>query len=124
MNKKILCVLTLLVMMVLSVGCCPCALAEEATSLEFRSMPGYTCYPLVADGIYRGKFCVDCPAKWHSADCSYAFGCPVVLAGKELEELSDAVMIGQFDAYDKTMIIQDESQKRKAEHRNTGDYTG
>lgn len=109
MNKKILCVLTLLVMMVLSVECCPCALAEEATGLEFRSMPGYTCYPLVADGIYRGKFFVDCPAEWRSADCSYAFGCPVVITAKELEELSDAVMIGQFDAYDKTMIIQDES---------------
>ncbi len=108
MNKKIFCILTLLLVMLLSVECCSCVLAEGEIELEFRSMPGYTCYPLVANETYRGKFFVDCPAEWQHADCSYAFGCPVMIAGKEFEELSDAVMIGQFDAYDKTMIIQDE----------------
>ena len=55
--------------------------ASESSILPFRGMPGYTCFPLVADETDTpGRFTLDAPMDWDGGDYSMAYGVPTVLA--------------------------------------------
>ena len=56
--------------------------AEEETKESFRSLPGYTCFPLSADSNeeYPGHFCIDCPIEWNGGENSEVYGLPSVIA--------------------------------------------
>ena len=90
---------------------CFAALAEEddeGGSLEFRSLPGYTCYPLIADGNYPGNFCVDCPMEWDGGDYSNAYAVPTVIA-IDPENQSHHVLISELSMMDQLAIMQDDN---------------
>ena len=75
MKKRFLALLLVVVL-------CFCAFAyAEETATDFRSIPGYTCFPLVADNPETpGHFCVDCPMEWTGGDASEGYGVPTAFA--------------------------------------------
>ena len=99
------------VSLLLAVCLCLCftALAEEegGGSLEFRSLPGYTCFPLVADGNYTGFFCLDCPMEWEGGDSSDAYAVPSVIA-MDPENPLHHVMVTELNVAYQMDIIEDD----------------
>ena len=103
MKKRFLSMLLMVVM-------CFCAFvhAEEETATDFRSIPGYTCFPLVADNPETpGHFCVDCPIEWSGGDASEGYGVPTAFAA-DPNNLSHAVIITELSALDQAIILLDD----------------
>ena len=105
MKKRLLSLLLAVCM-----GFCFTAFAEEedaGSSLNFRSMPGYTCFPLLADGSYPGLFCLDCPMEWDGGDASDAYEIPSVIA-MDPENPLHHVMVSELSIEDQLVIMQDD----------------
>jgi hypothetical protein len=96
--------------MLLVVVLCFCAFAyaEEETATDFRSIPGYTCFPLVADNPETpGHFCVDCPMEWTGGDASEGYGVPTAFAA-DPNNLSHSVVITELGTLDQAIILLDD----------------
>ena len=96
--------------MLLVVVLCFCAFAyaEEETATDFRSIPGYTCFQLVADNPETpGHFCVDCPMEWTGGDASEGYDVPTAFAA-DPNNLSHAVIITELSAIDQAIILLDD----------------
>ncbi len=103
MNKRLLSMLLAMVMCI-----CLTAHAEEETATDFRRIPGYTCFPLVADNPETpGHFCVDCPMEWVGGDASEGYGMPTAFAA-EPNNLSHSVIITELSALDQAIILIDD----------------
>lgn len=87
---------------------CTFAYAEEETIADFRSIPGYTCFPLVADNPETpGHFCVDCPMEWSGGDASEGYGVPTAFA-VDPDNQSHAVIITEMSPLDQAIILEDD----------------
>ena len=98
-----------LLMLLMVVLCfCAFAYAEEETATDFRSIPGYTCFPLVADNPETpGHFCVDCPMEWTGGDASEGYGVPTAFAA-DPNNLSHSVVITELGTLDQAIILLDD----------------
>ena len=88
--------------------CFCCAAAEEETETladSFRDLPGYTCFPLMADGDFLGTFCVDCPMEWDGGDYSESYRIPTVMA-IDPDNPDHHVMITQITVDSQLKILQ------------------
>ncbi len=87
---------------------CTFAYAEEETVADFRSIPGYTCFPLVADNPETpGHFCVDCPMEWSGGDASEGYGVPTAFT-VDPDNQSHAVIITEMSPLDQAIILEDD----------------
>ena len=96
--------------MLLVIVLCFCAFAhaEEQTATDFRRIPGYTCFPLVADNPETpGHFCVDCPMDWVGGDASEGYGVPTAFTA-DPNNLSHSVIITELSAIDQAIILIDD----------------
>ena len=100
--RKTLC---LLLVPLLLFAFCASAPAEN-DGIPFRAMPGYTCFPLFADG---GRFLMDCPMSWFAMDNSPALRVPAVSAFGQMQPVMHMMMIAQMDAFDQAAILADEA---------------
>ena len=82
---------------------------EEEAKEYFRSMPGYTCFPLSADGNeeYPGHFCIDCPMGWDGMENSEAYGLPSVIA-MDPENQNHLILAVEMSLTDQASIMIDE----------------
>lgn len=103
MKKRFLSLLLVVVMCF-----CVFAYAEEGTATDFRSIPGYTCFPLVADNPETpGHFCVDCPMEWSGGDASEGYDVPTAFA-VDPDNQSHAVIITELSPLDQAIILVDD----------------
>ncbi len=86
------------------------AFAEEEPAVsDFRSMPGYTCFPLSTDNDeYPGHFVIDCPMEWEGGDYSEAYGVPQVIA-VDPENQNHLVLVAEISMMDQALILVDDS---------------
>lgn len=83
------------------------ALAEENAGTDFRSLPGYTCFPLIADNEeYPGRFCLDAPMEWDGGDNSEAYEVPTVIA-IDPENQRHVVLVTELGMIDQALILID-----------------
>ena len=76
---------------------------EEDSGLWFRAMPGYTCFPLIADNPDTpGRFILDAPMEWDGGDYS-GDGIPTVIA---LQDMQHVVMVDELGIQQQTYIDQ------------------
>ncbi len=107
--------LSLLLVLSLALVLAAPTLAEEAAeeapaaaadnSLPFLSMPGYTCFPLVADSTNStGRFMLDAPMEWDGGDYSMVYGVPTVIA---LQDDAHMVLVVELAGPDIAKVWQD-----------------
>ena len=84
--------------------------AEEETKESFRSLPGYTCFPLSADSNkeYPGHFCIDCPIEWDGGENSEVYGLPSVIA-MDPENQNHLILAVEMSLSDQALIMVDEN---------------
>ena len=84
--------------------------AEEETKESFRSLPGYTCFPLSADNNeeYPGHFCIDCPIEWDGGENSEVYGLPSVIA-MDPENQNHLILAVEISLSDQALIMVDEN---------------
>ena len=84
--------------------------AEEETKESFRSLPGYTCFPLSADSNeeYPGHFCIDCPIEWNGGENSEVYGLPSVIA-MDPENQNHLILAVELSLSDQARIMVDEN---------------
>ncbi|QUA52069.1 leucine-rich repeat domain-containing protein [Aristaeella lactis] len=83
---------------------------EEETKESFRSLPGYTCFPLSADSNeeYPGHFCIDCPIEWDGGENSEVYGLPSVIA-MDPENQNHLILAVEISLSDQALIMVDEN---------------
>ena len=76
---------------------------QETPSLDFRSIPGHTCFPLIADNPEMpGNFVLDAPMEWDGTDASEVYGIPTCMA---LRDYNHMVLICEFNLVDQVIIM-------------------
>ena len=84
------------------------ALGEEGITMDYRSAPGYTSYPLNVDSEdYYGHFFVEVPMEWDGGDASFGYGVPTAIA-IDPEDQSHIVLVAEMTLYDQLIIMQNE----------------
>ncbi len=103
MNKRLLALLMTAVL-------CLCrlpALAEEDAGTDFRRLPGYTCFPLIADNEeHPGRFCLDAPMEWDGGDNSAFYEVPTVIA-IDPDNQGHVVLVSELGMIDQALILID-----------------
>ena len=100
LRKAISAVLALTLLLVLLPS--PAMGAGEDSGVWFRAMPGYTCFPLVADNEdIPGRFLLDAPVEWDGGDYSFAYGVPTVIA---LQDEVHMVLVCELDIVNQVLI--------------------